>query len=136
MAEHKNNDHTTKDTDDQTDKNKKREKKAKYQKIDTTIRDDDLASSTSIRDLSGFTRYLFMTIAVVGALYHLYILNFNPIDPWVFRSTHLAFGTVLALMMYKGWRTRSNRVPIIESVFIAVDIFLGVYMYVNVVQLV
>src|SRR5690625_363995 len=136
MAEQKNNGHSTKDTEKQTDKNKKIEKKAKYQKIDTTIRDDDLASSTSIRDLSGFTRYLFMTIAVVGALYHLYILNFNPIDPWVFRSTHLAFVTVLALMMYKGWRTKSNRVQIIDWVFIAVAIFIGVYIYINLEQLV
>src|SRR5690625_4847187 len=68
-------------------------------KIDTTM-DEDADMMTNVRNLSGWVRYVFMTIAVIGALYHLYILNFNPIDPWVFRSTHLVFGTVLGFMLY------------------------------------
>lgn len=136
MADQKNNGQSNKNTEEETDQNKKAEKNAENKKIDTTITDDDLASSTSIRDLSGFTRYLFMTIAVIGALYHLYILNFNPIDPWVFRSTHLAFGTVLALMMYKGWQTKSNKVAVIDWVFIAVAVFIGLYIYINLEQIV
>src|SRR5699024_1363003 len=88
------------------------------------------------RNLTGVARYLFMIIAVVGALYHLYILNFNPIDPWVFRSTHLAFGTVLALMLYKGWKTKSNRVAIVDWILIAIAIFVAFYIYKNLEQIV
>ncbi|WP_017798029.1 TRAP transporter permease [Oceanobacillus kimchii] len=105
-------------------------------KIDTRITEDELESSPQIRDLKGAFRYIFMAIAVIGALFHLYILNFNPIDPWVFRSTHLAFGTVLALMLYKGWKTKSNRVTIIDWVLIAIAIFIALYIYINLEQLV
>src|SRR5690625_2429401 len=68
-------------------------------KIDTTM-EDGLEATSNVRLLSGWVRYVFMAIAVIGALYHLYILNFKPIDPWVFRSTHLVFGTVLGFMLY------------------------------------
>ncbi|WP_424475253.1 TRAP transporter permease [Oceanobacillus kimchii] len=105
-------------------------------KIDTRITEDELESSPQIRDLKGAFRYIFMAIAVIGALFHLYILNFNPIDPWVFRSIHLAFGTVLALMLYKGWKTKSNRVTIIDWVLIAIAIFIALYIYINLEQLV
>jgi TRAP transporter 4TM/12TM fusion protein len=136
MSEQKNNSQSNKDTEEQTEHKPEIKKNAENQKIDTAISDDDLGTSSSVRDLTGVTRYIFMAIAVIGALYHLYILNFNPIDPWVFRSTHLAFGTVLALMMYKGWKTKSNRVAIIDWVFIAVAIFIGLYIYINLEQIV
>src|SRR5699024_678896 len=109
-------------------------KKEESGEINTTI-DEDALDATQ-RNLTGVARYLFMIIAVVGALYHLYILNFNPIDPWVFRSTHLAFGTVLALMLYKGWKTKSNRVAIVDWILIAIAIFVAFYIYKNLEQIV
>ncbi|WP_249869275.1 TRAP transporter permease [Oceanobacillus saliphilus] len=105
-------------------------------KIDTTVNEDALEASPNTRNLSGWMRYTFMTIAVVGALYHLYILNLNPIDPWIFRSTHLLFGTVLALLLYKGWKTESNKVSILDWIFILTAIFVGYYIYANLNQLV
>lgn len=104
-------------------------------KIDTTM-DEDADMMTNVRNLSGWVRYVFMTIAVIGALYHLYILNFNPIDPWVFRSTHLVFGTVLGLMLYPGWRTKSNKIHIIDWILIIITIFIGYYIYANLDQLI
>src|SRR5699024_10778924 len=133
MSNQNNNGQSKKEAEEQTEE---KEKNAEDKKLDTTITEDDLASSSQIRDLSGIVRYLFMAIAVIGALYHLYILNFNPIDPWVFRSTHLAFGTVLALMLYKGWKTKSNRVAIIDWVLIAIAIFVAFYIYKNLEQIV
>src|SRR5699024_6716139 len=105
------------------------------EKIDTTM-DEDADMMTNVRNLSGWVRYVFMTIAVIGALYHLYILNFNPIDPWVFRSTHLVFGTVLGLMLYPGWRTKSNKIHIIDWILIIITIFIGYYIYANLDQLI
>lgn len=105
-------------------------------KIDTEMMEDSLEKSESTRKFSGWKKYLFMTIAVIGALYHLYILNFNPIDPWVFRSNHVVFGTVLSLMFYKGWKTKSNKIPIIDWVLIAAAIFIGYYIAANLTTLV
>ncbi|WP_156289619.1 TRAP transporter permease [Oceanobacillus salinisoli] len=105
-------------------------------KIDTTVDEDVLEASSNTRNLTGWIRYLFMGIAVFGALYHLYILNFNPIDPWVFRSTHLVFGTVLGLMLYPGWRKASNKVHIVDWILIIASIYIGYYIYANLNQLV
>lgn len=104
-------------------------------KIDTTM-DEGLELTENVRNLSGWVRYLFMTIAVLGALYHLYILNFHPIDPWVFRSTHLVFGTVLGFMLYPGWRKKSNKVHFIDWILIIVAIYVGYYIYANLDKLV
>lgn len=105
-------------------------------KIDTTVVEESPEESSNMRNLTGWVRYLFMAIAIVGALFHLYILNFNPIDPWVFRSTHLVFGTVLGLMLYPGWRTKSNKLPIIDWILIIASIYIGFYIYANLDQIV
>lgn len=105
-------------------------------KIDTEMMEDALEESEDTRHFTGWKRYLFMFIAVFGALYHLYILNFNPIDPWVFRSTHIVFGTVLTLMFYKGWKTKSNRIPVVDWILIAAAVFIGYYIAENLTTLV
>ncbi|WP_085993090.1 TRAP transporter permease [Oceanobacillus senegalensis] len=105
-------------------------------KIDITVDEEALEASSNTRNLTGWVRYLFMVIAVIGALYHLYILNLNPIDPWVFRSTHLVFGMVLGLMLYPGWRQKTNKVHIIDWLLIIASIYIGFYIYANLEQLV
>ncbi|WP_102026601.1 TRAP transporter permease [Salirhabdus sp. Marseille-P4669] len=106
------------------------------EKIDTTIDEEELESYSNTRKLTGWVKYVFTVIAVIGAIFHLYILNLNPIDPWVFRSTHLVFGTVLTLMLYPGWRSKSNKVPIIDWVLIALSIYIGYYIFANLNQLI
>ncbi|WP_157404649.1 TRAP transporter permease [Shouchella shacheensis] len=105
-------------------------------KINTTVEEDTTEASSSTRHLTGWTRYLFATIAVFGALFHIYILNFNPIDPWVFRTTHVVFGIVLGLMLYPGWRTKKNSIPIIDWILMIAAIFIGWYIYANLDQLI
>lgn len=105
-------------------------------KLDTTIDEDSVSPDSTIRDLKGWTRYVFMVIAVFGALYHIYILNFNPIDPWVFRSTHLVFGLVLGLILYSGWKTKKNSVAIFDWILIAASLYVGWYIYSNLDQLI
>lgn len=87
--------------------------------------------NSTARELSGITKIIFAVISVVGALFHLFVLNFYPIDPWVFRSVHLAFGTVLALMLFKGTKKGTNKVSIIDWVLIASIIFITAYIYMN-----
>ncbi|MDQ0338006.1 TRAP transporter 4TM/12TM fusion protein [Caldalkalibacillus uzonensis] len=87
------------------------------------------------RQLTGWVRYLFLTIAVAGALFHLYILNFHPIDPWVFRSTHLVFGAVLGFLLFPGWRGAKNKVHPVDWVLILATIFVGYYIFANLNQI-
>ncbi|RSL33520.1 TRAP transporter permease [Salibacterium salarium] len=87
------------------------------------------------RDLTGWNRYLFMIIAVIGALYHLYILNFNPIDPWLFRSSHLVFGCILGFMLFSGWKSKNNSIHWIDWIFILATITVGYYIFANIDQL-
>lgn len=103
-------------------------------KIDTSV-DEDMAVSSKVRNLSGWARYVFGAIAIVGALFHLYILNFNPIDPWIFRSIHLTFGLVLGFMLFSGWRSKSNKVHIVDWILIVLAVLVGVYIYVNLDQI-
>lgn len=128
-----NNHQENKNTEDKEIKNNHDEDSVfrENEKIDTEVVEDALEGAESTRSFTGWKRYMFMTIAVVGALYHLYILNFNPIDPWVFRSTHIVFGTVLTLMFYKGWKSKSNSIPVVDWMLIAAAIFIGYYIAAN-----
>lgn len=86
---------------------------------------------TGVRELTGWTQKLFYIIAIIGALFHIYILNFHPIDPWLFRMSHLAFGVVLGLLLFKGWKTKSNKVSIIDWLLIGTILFIAYYIFSN-----
>jgi TRAP transporter 4TM/12TM fusion protein len=101
---------------------------------DTSKVDEYLDATVNARELSGWTRYMFFTIAVFGALFHLYILNFNPIEPWIFRSIHLLFGTILGLMLFPGWRSKTNKIPFIDWILIIASIYVAYYIYANLHQ--
>lgn len=89
----------------------------------------EVDNADSLRSLSGWIKYAFIGIAVFGALFHIWILNFNPIDPLVFRSVHLAFGAVLGFLLFKGWKTKSNKVSIIDWILIAIILYVTYYIY-------
>ncbi|OIJ15998.1 C4-dicarboxylate ABC transporter [Anaerobacillus arseniciselenatis] len=91
--------------------------------------------ASTARDLKGIVKIAFVVIAVVGALFHLIVLNFYPIDPWLFRSIHLAFGAILALMLFKGSKKGTNRVSIIDWALILGIIFITAYIYMNLTTL-
>lgn len=84
------------------------------------------------RELTGWVSKLFLIVAVTGALFHLYILNFYPIEPWVFRTIHLAFGAILGFLLFRGWKSASNKVSIVDWLFIAATLFVTFYIYTNV----
>jgi TRAP transporter 4TM/12TM fusion protein len=97
--------------------------------------DESVESSTEARDFTGWTRIIFTAIAVFGALFHLYILNFHPIDPWLFRSAHLLFGTILGFMLFPGWKKASQKIHVVDWVLILASIGTFIYIYVNLKQL-
>ncbi len=101
--------------------------------------EEEITALPGERKLTGWVKILFSTIAVIGALFHLYILNFNPIDPWVFRSTHLVFGAVLGFMLFPAWKAANKGQRVIQTVFdiilILGSIGIGLYIYMNLNQL-
>lgn len=86
---------------------------------------------TNVRELTGWAQKVFYIIAIIGALFHIFILNFYPIDPWLFRMSHLAFGVVLGLLLFKGWKTKSDKISIVDWALIGAIIFITYYIFSN-----
>ncbi|GAK04906.1 TRAP-type uncharacterized transport system, fused permease component [Geomicrobium sp. JCM 19037] len=108
---------------------------SEVKKLNTKV-EDPMESSSSTRNLTGWAKYLFMTIAILGALYHIYILNFNPIDPWVFRTTHVMLGVILGMMLYVGSKKAKDKISVVDWVLIISAIFVGWYIYANLEQII
>lgn len=53
-----------------------------------------------VRNNKGLFGKVVMLIGFIMSLVHIYLLGFNPIDPWVFLHLHLVFGVVLTLLLY------------------------------------
>jgi TRAP transporter 4TM/12TM fusion protein len=106
-----------------------------HELLDANEEEEQIESSSEARKLNGPVKIIFTTIAVIGALFHLYILNFHPIDPWVFRSSHLLFGLILGFMLFPGWKKASNRIHIVDWILILASIGIFVYVAVNLQQL-
>jgi TRAP transporter 4TM/12TM fusion protein len=63
------------------------------------------------RDLKGVYEAAVVVIAVCMSLFHMYILGFNPINPWIFYAIHLIFGVLIILFQYPGLRSSpKNRI--------------------------
>lgn len=118
--------------------NKQEQHEHEEQQIDSLLTDEQAREmqeavdiETGFRNLTGWTQRIFYIIAIVGALFHIFILNFYPIEPWLFRMSHLTFGVVLGLMLFKGWRTKSNKVSIIDWLLIGATLFIFYYIFAN-----
>jgi TRAP transporter 4TM/12TM fusion protein len=105
------------------------------QMLENNVDEEQIESSSEARKLTGWIKTLFTTIAVVGALFHLYILNLHPIDPWLFRSAHLVFGTILGFILFPGWKKASGRVHLVDWLLILASMGIGIYIYMNLTQL-
>lgn len=94
-----------------------------------------IESSTPGRDFGGKLGLIFTIVAVVGALYHLWVLNLHPVDPWIFRAAHLLFGCVLGFMLFPGWKKAKEKVHVVDWLFIIASIGVFVYIFVNLQQI-
>ncbi|MCW5752649.1 MAG: TRAP transporter permease, partial [Alphaproteobacteria bacterium] len=85
----------------------------------------------NLRELGGWQGQLVFWSCVVFTAAHLYILNLQPIDPWVYRSGHVAFGAAIGFLIF-GAHTgkQARRVPWYDWVLIALSITCFVYIYV------
>jgi TRAP transporter 4TM/12TM fusion protein len=90
------------------------------------------------RRLVSWQHYIFYGLAIGFVLFHLYTLNIYALDPWVFRSIHLAWASVIGFALFAGWggARKSTRVPLLDWVFIAASLYCAYYIYANLHQLI
>lgn len=80
-----------------------------------------------------FTGWAATTITAVSAayvLFHLYVLNIQPIDPWIFRSIHLSVASALAFILYSGWRS-ATQPNLLDLVLAGAALWCTYYLYTN-----
>ena len=80
------------------------------------------------RELTGIIVKVVSAIGICFSLYQLYALQVSPQDPWILRSMHFAFASVLGFLLYPAtFRSPRNRIQIIDIVLILAS--LGVLTY-------
>lgn len=91
---------------------------------------------SNLRNPAGWQGQLVFWSCVIFTSVHLYILNLQPIDPWVYRSGHVAFGSAIGFLIF-GARSgkQARHVPWYDWVLIALSITCFVYIYVLLDQL-
>jgi TRAP-type uncharacterized transport system fused permease subunit len=101
----------------------------------------DAAAATAEAEMGGPTRQLhgwegqvFFWGCVAFTAFHLLVLNLYPMEPWLYRSAHVSFGTALGFMMYHikvGERTPG--VPWYDWLLIVLSIacFLFIWRYID-----
>ncbi|MCM3393214.1 TRAP transporter permease [Cytobacillus oceanisediminis] len=92
----------------------------------------------SRKALSGIELKLFTLIAVFMSLFHLYVLGFYPITPWVLYTVHLGLGAILIFMIYPMRRSayKSLLASIIDYIFILLVLFAGSYLIIEMDELI
>lgn len=89
----------------------------------------------NIRLLRAWESQLLFWSCVLFTVFHLYILNAHPIDPWLFRSIHVSFGSAIGFLMFSAVSRQRPGVPWYDWVLMAASIFCFVYIYDNLDEL-
>jgi TRAP transporter 4TM/12TM fusion protein len=78
----------------------------------------------------GWEKQLFFWGCVAFTAFHLIVLNFYPMEPWLFRSVHVSFGTALGFMMYSvRVGERSHGVPWYDWLLMVASIACFLYIW-------
>jgi TRAP transporter 4TM/12TM fusion protein len=88
----------------------------------------DVEFGGSERRLKGWQRHLFYWVCVAFTSFHLIVLNFYPLDPLLFRSTHVAWGSVIGFALFAMMRgERMDRLSIVDWTCVAASIACAIY---------
>ncbi len=102
--------------------------------------DDGLLKQIEIKDkLDGkifIVKYSIIVLSMIVCLYHIYILGFHPMVPWIFYTIHVSSAIILILSIYPG-RGRCNFFDkLIDFVYISLMIWSSVYLISQMNQLI
>ena len=93
--------------------------------------------SSAKRNLQGYQLKVFITIAAFMSLFHIYVLGFHPITPWVLYTVHLGLGAILVFLIYPFRKTSNNEsVTIVDLFLIMSIIFVSGYLIIEMDELV
>lgn len=82
------------------------------------------------RQFTGIIKQIISIICIAASLYHFYIMFAYPIDPFLFRATHLGFVMVLGFLLTPATNNSPNdRFTILDLVCALASIGLVVYIY-------
>lgn len=89
-----------------------------------------------MRTLSGWTGHFIYWLGAAYVVFHLFVLNVHPIDPWVFRTFHLAIGSVIGFAIYCARPGESlTRIPWFDWAMMAASVGILAYIAVNLDEL-
>ena len=80
-----------------------------------------------LRSIGGFWKIFATVVAVAMAVYHVYILAFQPLDPWLIRIMHIQFVMAIGFVYYAGWPGATRRVNSFDILFILMSLSTMVY---------
>jgi TRAP transporter 4TM/12TM fusion protein len=84
------------------------------------------------RQLRAWERHLFFWACVLFTSFHLWSLNFYPLDPLIYRSAHVSFGGAIGFMLYRfGSRTAREGIPAYDWLLALLSILCFVYIMVE-----
>ncbi|CEP68403.1 TRAP C4-dicarboxylate transport system permease DctM subunit [Moorella glycerini] len=84
------------------------------------------------RDLAGPISFAAMVIAIIGALYHLYVAGFGSTSAMILRSFHWTFISALAFLLYPANKKSPRNKPTLLDIFLAVvSLIVGLYVVFN-----
>lgn len=90
------------------------------------------------RQLPSGLYILFYAVAVAFVGFHIYVLNFRPMDPWIFRTVHVALASVLGFGLFRGFLGARETTPVgrvitvlLDSALIAGSLYCAYYIIAN-----
>jgi TRAP transporter 4TM/12TM fusion protein len=82
----------------------------------------------SERKLQGWQDSLIYWVCAAFTAFHLVVLNLYPLDPLLFRSMHVSWGSVIGFALFVGFRgQRLDRVPVMDWACLLASIGCAVY---------
>lgn len=82
------------------------------------------------RKLPDWLMRISAIIMIAYAVFHLAVLNFFPMDEWVYRVLHVNIGALIAVIALRGWRGQSGRsVPIWDWLLAACALGCSAYVF-------
>ena len=93
---------------------------------------EDAELGGTLRQFRPWEQRLFVTACVLFTTFHLGTLNLYPVDPWIYRSVHVSFGSVIGFMMYRfGARTPHLGVPWYDWTLALLSVLCFVYLFIE-----
>jgi TRAP transporter 4TM/12TM fusion protein len=104
---------------------------------DAVARTEKFDFGAKARPLRQWERVLLLWLSAAYTVFHLAILNFVPLDEWIFRTIHVTGGTVLGVTLYAVWRgERRQGVPLWDWLLAALSVACAAYIWVELDQLI